>query len=91
MNGAPFVLYFFPYYFIGVTAMFVHLACFACLAQLRRKKNQAAIRVFWVISISGASIALLLNLILLGAFYDIPLPDVWVGYLQGFLPNYSPN
>ena len=91
MNGAPFVFYFFTYYFIGVTAMFVHLACFARLALLRRKQNQVAIRVFWAFSISGAPIALLINLMLMGAFFYISLPDKWVGYLQGFLPNYVPN
>jgi succinate dehydrogenase/fumarate reductase cytochrome b subunit len=91
MNGAPFTLYFFPYYFIGVTAMFVHIACHVRLACMRGPRRAISTSVFWGISSFGAGLAIAINCMLLGAFFPIPLPPEWVAYLQGFLPNYVPN
>lgn len=91
MNGAPFTLYFFPYYFIGVTAIFVHIACYGRLFCLRQGQKQRAGVLFWGISMLGVIIALLINAMLLGAFFDVSLPAEWVGYLQKFIPSYVPN
>lgn len=91
MSGPPFFWYFAPYYFLGVAAMFVHLGCAARLHLMRRKSRNAARLAFWGIAIFGVAIAALIDLMLLGAFYDITIPDQWVGYLQKFLPTYLPT
>lgn len=89
MSGPPFYWYFAPYYFLGVSAIFVHLACAVRLHLLRRKCHAAAGPAFWSITVCGVLIAVVINLILLGAFFDIALPDQWLGYLQKFIPSYG--
>jgi succinate dehydrogenase/fumarate reductase cytochrome b subunit len=91
MNGAPFTLYFIPYYFIGITSLFVHIACFVRLTILRKGKRWLAGFAFWSISSFGVLMAFAIIAMLKGQFYNIELPSEWVGYLQGFIPNYVPN
>ncbi|MFT6558362.1 MAG: succinate dehydrogenase/fumarate reductase cytochrome b subunit [Sneathiella sp.] len=81
MSAPPFYWYFAPYYFLGVTAMFVHLGCALRLYALRRKSTVLAGSLFWGVSGGGGLLALTIVFMLLGLFYDIELPAVWVGYL----------
>lgn len=89
MSGSPFYWYFAPYYFLGVSAMFVHLGCAARLHLLRRKSRSAAQSTFWAITSVGIAIAVLIDMTLLGAFYDITIPEQWLAYLQKFVPAYG--
>lgn len=90
MSGAPFYWYFTPYYFLGVTAMFVHLGCASRLYLLRQKSPVAAVYAFWTVSSAGALIAILLVCMLLGVFYEIELPPEWITYLNQFVAGYRP-
>lgn len=87
MSRPPFYWYFAPYYFLGISAMFVHLACAGRLTFLRQRQPNAARRVFWVTTCSGILIALAVDLMLLGALYDITLPDQWTAYLSKLIPG----
>lgn len=87
MSRPPFYWYFAPYYFLGISAMFVHLACAGRLTFLRQRQPNAARRVFWVTTCSGILIALAVDLMLLGAFYDITLPDQWTAYRSKLIPG----
>jgi succinate dehydrogenase/fumarate reductase cytochrome b subunit len=89
MSDAPFYWYFAPYYFLGVCAMFVHLACAIRLNLLRRKHPHAARRLFWATSLAGIVVAVAINLMLHGLFYDIVLPEQWVAYLHKYVPDYG--
>ena len=85
MNGPPFTYYFVPYYFFGVSALFVHLGCAARLALIRHKQPVAT-PAFWILAGSGALMAAVIDAMLLGAFYSITLPAEWIAYLQAFVP-----
>lgn len=89
MNGAPFIWYFLPYYFLGVVALFVHLGCGIRLALLRSNLRPYATTGFWALSALGLAMAVIINLMLMGGFYDIDLPPEWVSYLQGFISGYA--
>ena len=89
MSGAPFTWYFIPYYFLGVSALFIHIGCAVRLQMIRTGRRQSAIGVFWLVTIFGIILATLINSMLLGVFYDIHLPDDWIGYLRQFVAGYS--
>ncbi len=89
MSASPFRWYFAPYYFLGISALFVHLGCAVRLHLLQRQLPNMAGNAFWLISTSGVLIALTVNAILLGAFYDIRLPPEWIGYLKNPVPGYQ--
>ena len=89
MNGAPFTWYFFPYYFLGVSSLFVHLGCACRLMLLRSTYRQYADTGFWAPSVAGIAMALVINFTLLGGFFEIQLPDEWVTYLRRFIAYYS--
>jgi succinate dehydrogenase/fumarate reductase cytochrome b subunit len=88
MSSAPFVWYFTPYYFLGVVGLFVHLGCGLRLYLIRTGRKAMAGTAFWGISVTGIVPALLINAMLSGAFYEIRLPQDWIGYLQQFVPTY---
>ncbi|MEX0968944.1 MAG: hypothetical protein WD046_00715 [Paracoccaceae bacterium] len=89
MNGAPFVWYFFPYYFLGVTALFLHIACALRLVLMRSQRHHLALPALWGLTALGLALAITINLMLIGTFYPIVLPEIWVDYLRGFLPFYG--
>ncbi len=90
MSGAPFTWYFIPYYFLGVSALFVHIACAIRLQLIRTGRRQTAKQAFWTTAFIGIVLATLINSMLLGVYYDIRLPDDWIGYLRKFVPGYRP-
>jgi succinate dehydrogenase/fumarate reductase cytochrome b subunit len=91
MDGAPFTWYFVPYYFLGVSALFVHMGCAVRLMLMRNHKHRMASFAFWSISLAGiVSISLVIPA-LLGMYYDITLPEEWVAYLRVFSPKYIPS
>lgn len=90
MSGAPFIWYFTPYYFLGVTSLFVHIGCAVRLQIIRSGYSEMAAKVFWLITLAGVVLAILINSMLLGVFYDIQMPDEWIEYLRQFVSGYSP-
>ena len=90
MSGAPFTWYFIPYYYLGVSALFVHIGCAVRLHLIRTGQRQTAKQAFWVFTVFGVILATLINSMLLGMFYDIRLPDDWINYLRQFVSGYSP-
>ena len=70
---APFQFFFAPYYFLGVTALFIHLAC---AAYWRSRSLPRATRILIVVipSAIGAAVSLLIVLSLSGALYPVEVP-----------------
>lgn len=91
MSGAPFIWYFGPYYFLGVSALFVHLGCAIRLVLMRSKYRPYAQSAFWTLALIGLTMAIVINLTLAGAFYEIQLPDEWIAYLRGYVAGYTPG
>jgi len=90
MSGAPFIWYLVPYYFAGVTAMFIHVGNASRLHFLRSQNKAAATRYFWALTGLGITLAITIELMLAGAFFDVTLPPDWITYLQWFVPSYIP-
>lgn len=67
----PFQLFFAPYYFFGVTCLFVHLGC-----ALHWHLEERAVRLFAVgmSIVVGSVVSLLIVLTLAGAFYPVQVP-----------------
>jgi succinate dehydrogenase/fumarate reductase cytochrome b subunit len=89
MNGPPFHWYFGPYYFVGVTAMGVHLGCALRLWFLKQNAPTVAAYSFWFCTLGSSLIAILIVLMLLGTFFDITLPAEWVAYLNKFTVSFG--
>jgi len=64
VSQTPLALYFAPYYALGVSAVFVHIAAFVALKNRR-------LRLAWAICILGALFSIVLVMALSGAFYAI--------------------
>ena len=69
-------LYFIPYYVLGVTALFIHIAAFVAL----KKRSQ---RVAYALCIFGLVFSISLVMALSGAFFEIDLPLPYHSYLTG--------
>ncbi len=89
MNAPPFYWYFGPYYFVGVTAMGVHLGCALRLWFLRRRSPTAAAYGFWFCASGSSLIAIFVALMLGGTFFDITLPAEWIAYLNKFTVGFG--
>lgn len=68
-------LYFAPYYVLGVSAFFVHIAAFVALKKRR-------MRLAWAVCILGGMLSIALVMALSGAFYSIDLPLPYVSHLN---------
>ena len=77
MQDVPLLLYFTPYYLVGVLALFVHLGCAVRLRLLKHGARLPAQVAGWGFGIAGAGIGIVIVLMLLGAFYAIDLPAEW--------------
>ncbi len=80
MRDAPLVWYFTPYYFLGVSALFVHIGCATRQQMIRVGHRRSAGHVFWAITAVGIILAVQIDSMLLGVFFDIQLPDAWIRY-----------
>lgn len=80
MSGYPSIWYFFPYYFLGVLSLFIHLGCAVRLVLMRRNYRQHAQFGFWTLTWAGVVIAIVINATLMGAFFEIELPQEWTIY-----------
>lgn len=89
MSGAPFIWYFLPYYFLGIVGLFTHLGCGVRLALLRSGHRRHATTGFWGLTGLRLAMAVIINLTLMGVFFEIELPAVWITYLQGFVAGYT--
>ncbi len=69
----PFQLFFAPYYFLGVFALFTHLGC-ALYWQLHAKSRPARVLAVVLPSSAGVVVALLIVLSLAGVFYPVQVP-----------------
>ena len=90
MNGAPFIYYFAPYYFLGVLALFTHvgvgLRYWAMDSGKPTLGNKIAVSAMGL----GLLCATTIVLSLAGVFYEITLPAEWHVYLSKLYPNYAP-
>jgi succinate dehydrogenase/fumarate reductase cytochrome b subunit len=79
----PFQLFFAPYYLLGVLALFTHLGC---AAYRRASSSGASPRyLFIVLPVTvGASLSLIIVLLLAGAFYRVEIPPEYKAiYVRG--------
>lgn len=73
LHVAPFQLFFAPYYFIAVVALFTHVACAAYRRYLSRPQT-ARILIVAVPSAIGVMVSLLIVLSLAGELYTVEIP-----------------
>jgi hypothetical protein len=66
----PFQFYFAPYYFLGVLALFIHLGC-AFYWWLNEQSRSVRIAALAVPVAVGATLSLLIVLMLAGVFYTV--------------------
>jgi hypothetical protein len=76
----PFQLFFAPYYFLGVLALFTHLGC-ALYRQMRTKSTFACGVAIALPMVVGFVLSLIIVLMLAGAFYPVEIPP---GYKATF-------
>lgn len=80
MNISPIKYFFWPYYFLAITSVFVHFACalhFGWPQKFKALKN--------ILPIIGAIVALTIILTFTGFFYDVPITeDVLEYYRKNF-------
>ena len=77
MNISPIKFFFWPYYFLAVTSLFVHFACalhFGWPGKFKALKN--------ILPILGALIALVIILTFTGLFYDVPITEDVLNYYR---------
>lgn len=74
VQGIPLALYFAPYYWVGVAALFVHIACALRRILSPRLGRAGADRVAVGIMGAGAVIGIVIVVILAGGLYPIHLP-----------------
>lgn len=82
MGISPVKYMFWPYYFLAIVAVFVHLACalhFGFRGQFGRLKKALP----WL----GAITALAIILPISGAFYDIPITEDVMEYYRKYFPG----
>jgi hypothetical protein len=70
---APFQYFFAPYYFLGVAALFTHLAC-AAHGRFRDRPPVARILIVAIPSAIGLTLAMLIVLSLAGALFPVEIP-----------------
>jgi len=68
-------LFFIPYYFLGVFAVFTHIACFINRRMSRNSSIVLANRISAIVMISGMLCGVLIVASLAGVFYDISIPE----------------
>jgi len=73
VHSKPLSLYFGPYYFLGVSAVFLHIAAFVAWRWRRRRIG------VWI-AVSGVVFAFALVAALNSAFFTIELPAPYVAY-----------
>ena len=91
MSGPWFIYYFWPYYVIGVFAVFAHIAAGLRFVLLEKQRPIAARRAGVSILFVGGAVALSIPPIIAGFLYPVDLPEVWVDYLQFYAPNFQPR
>lgn len=88
MDGAPFIYYFAPYYFLMVSSIFAHAAAGLHFIGRDRAWSEKVDRYAIGLIVLGLVIATLIVLILAQTFYHVDLPQEWLDYLRVFSPNY---
>lgn len=74
-HNAPFHLYFIPYYFLAIVAVFLHIACGFYWLSRNRISSSTRIKLTYVIIATGVIIAFTLILGFNGYFGEISIPD----------------
>jgi len=90
MSGPWFIYYFWPYYMLGVFAVFAHGAAGVRFALLDRGADRAARTVPAALIGVGAALAVIIPPIIAGAFYNIDLPQEWIDYLRFYMSDFEP-
>lgn len=83
----PLALYFWPYYFFGVLAFFVHLGIGASLSLRRAGKPAAASAVVRGAVILGAVTSALILAGISGVLQPVRLPAEWQAFIAAFWPR----
>lgn len=73
LHVPPYQFFFAPYYFLGITVVFVHISC-AVYRRSQRLPRTAQIFVFAVPSIVGLTVSLLIVLSLSGVTFPVDIP-----------------
>jgi len=77
MNISPIKFFFWPYYFLAITSLFVHFACalhFGWPGKFKTLKN--------ILPVIGALLALTIILTFTGLFYDVPITEDVLNYYR---------
>ncbi len=82
VSQSPFVYYFFPYYVLGITAVFTHIACALRFRNWETPASRLQLALPWV----GLIIGLISVAGLTGLTAPFALPAEYLHYLNGFLP-----
>ena len=82
----PFPLFFVPYYFLGVLALYIHLGC-AIYWRLQVNSRPARILVVALASGIGFVVSLLIVLSLAGVFYPVHVPAEYKATYGWHAPN----
>ncbi len=90
MSGPWFIYYFWPYYMLGVFALFAHAAAGVRFALLDRGAISASRRWPAALIAAGAVLAVIIPPIIAGAFYAIDLPQEWIDYLRFYMSDFEP-
>lgn len=90
MSGPWFIYYFWPYYMLGVFAVFAHAAAGVRFILLDRGAVRAARTIPAALTGAGALLAVIIPPIIAGVFYDIDLPEDWIRYLRFYMPQFEP-
>jgi len=90
MSGPWFIYYFWPYYMLGVFALFAHAAAGVRFALIDKGAERAAQRSAIALLVTGAGLAVIIPPIIAGAFYPIDLPQEWIDYLRFYTPDFEP-
>lgn len=77
----PLALYFWPYYFFGVLAFFVHLGIGATLALRRAGRTGAAKTMLWGVPAFGAVVSALILTGISGTLQPVDLPQEWQRFI----------
>jgi hypothetical protein len=76
LHVAKYKLFFAPYYFLGVVALFAHLGC-AVYWHLERAEPGTRALILGACTASGAVISLFIVLALAGALYPVDIPAAY--------------
>ncbi|WP_394234525.1 hypothetical protein [Pseudomonas anguilliseptica] len=80
LHISPFQLFFVPYYYLAVLAIFAHVACALHWLSRERFTLEKRNRLGFLIIAIGALLSLLITLAMAGVFYPMEIPTQYAGF-----------